>query len=168
MIPNRRTAVAALALAGAAPVLIRPALAQQGAAEYAATMLREGAKLKRMSELARERTQTQEVQAFALLEVAEQEAIASVLAAALEAEGAAAPEMDAPAMAEVEELAAMQGAGFDQTYVRAQRAGHLAALQLTQPMAAMREMTVPVVTAKLAEAAIQSHLAMLERIALDV
>ncbi|WP_308917377.1 DUF4142 domain-containing protein [Jannaschia sp. LMIT008] len=162
MIPTRRAALGGLALIGAAPLLTGPAAADM-ASEYVTTMLRDGAKLKALSELARERTETQAVRVFALLEIQEQDAIAKVLTAG----GAVLPEPDPETVVLMEEMALQQGAGFDQPYLQEQRAGHLKALELQQAMVARGEMTVPVVTATLAEAGIASHLAMLDMIAAD-
>ena len=156
---HRRAALGALAVAGTAPLWARPAAALD-ADEFAATMLRSGAKLHAMSELARTRTDTEPVGIFATLEIAEQEALAEVLAGL----GAPMPELDPEAAAEVEALALLEGGAFNQDYLAAQRAGHLEALQLVETAAAFEPTSVPGLTARLAKAGIEGHLAMIDMI----
>ena len=162
----RRAALLSLPLLSAAPFLTRPAFGQatDGVAEGTATLLSLGARSLALSQLARERTDTQPVGVFATLEIAEQAALAELLLAA----GAPAPALAPDDATAVDAMALLQGGSFDREYLSAQRAAHIEALSIAQRMAARDDMTVPVVTAKVAKAGIEAHLAMIDMIVRDI
>ena len=160
---HRRAALGSLAVLGAAPLLLRPgaSLAATGD-EYVMLTLEGGAFLKMTSEMALERATNEELRTFAELEVAEQDAVAAVLAST----GMAPPaEVDGSEAEMMDRLSGLEGAEFDAAYLEAQTTGHQEALSIQEEMAAMEDITIPVATAKLAKASIESHLATLAMIA---
>ena len=167
---NRRSALLALAAAGcAAPVLITAVRAQTTAtqnadyADYVSQTLTIGAVSLQTSQVASEKATDPMVKEFAMLEVGEQAAVASVLSAT--ETGAQPPEMPEDQMAMVTQMTDMEaGAEFDRMYIEGQIDGHNQLLEIQRSIAADTEPTVEVVTARLAEQAIMSHLAMLAHI----
>lgn len=163
-IATRRTALLAFAsTAVAVPVLLqaRAAFAQADGNEYKTQTLALGTVALQTSQVAVEKAQDPMVKEFAQLEVAEQQTIAEILGAA-GAEPPALPEDQAAMVQQMQDMEA--GAEFDRAYVEAQIAGHQQLLEVQQTMADGSELSVEVVTAKLAEQAITSHLAMLNHI----
>jgi putative membrane protein len=100
------------------------------------------------------------VKEFAQLEVSEQQAIASVLAAT-EA-GKTPPEVPQEKAAMVQQLTDMEaGPEFDMAYLDGQISGHQELLAIQQTISGNSEATVEAITARLAEQAVTSHLVML-------
>ncbi len=170
---TRRAALAALAPAAAAtPLLLatRTALAQTAPArpadantysDYVTQTLTIGTVALQTSQLAAEKATDPMVKEFAQLEVGEQTAVATVLSST----GATPPELPADQQAKVQQMQDMAaGPEFDAAYVQAQIEGHQQLLQVQQTISGGMEATVEVITAKLAEQGITSHLAMLNHI----
>ena len=163
-VTNRRSALflgigaaAALPLIGAT----LPAFAQSNPDEYVALTLEGGLFAKMSSELALEKSSNDIVKGFANLEIAEQKAVAEVLAAT----GAKPPAgVDGEEKVLMEKLQGLDGAAFDMAYLDGQIAGHQELLKIQEPMASMTDITIPVATAKLAKESIKTHIAMLEGI----
>jgi putative membrane protein len=115
------------------------------------------------SELAAEKATDPLVEEFALLEVGEQRAIATVLSSTQA--GATPPELPSEDADKVQALADMEaGPDFDAAYIEGQIEGHNRLLEIQKTQSGGSEASVEVVTAKLAEQAIMSHLAMLNHI----
>ncbi len=167
---NRRSAMLALAAAGcAAPVLITAVKAQTTApqnadyADYVSQTLMVGGLSLQTSQVAAEKATDPMVREFAMLEVGEQTAIASVLSAT--ETGAQPPALPEDQTAMVNDLNAMEaGAEFDRMYIEAQIDGHNQLLEIQRSIVADTDPTVEVITARLAEQAVMSHLAMLAHI----
>jgi putative membrane protein len=170
---SRRMALAGFAVGGTAISLLaltNSALAQTSPAESSADMqdyvhqtLLVGTIALKSSEAAAAKATDPNVKRFAELEVAEQKTIASVLAST-EA-GKTPPEIPAEKQAELDKLAGMDaGTEFDQAYVEAQIKGHNELLVIQQKVSGETEASVEAITARLAEQAVSSHIAMLELI----
>jgi putative membrane protein len=169
---SRRTALLTLATgAAAAPLLlaVQRAGAQTAPAEggdqsdYVVQTLTVGSVALQTSQIAAEKATDPMVQEFAGLEVGEQQAIASVLSAT-EA-GRTPPELPAEEAAKIEELNGMEaGAEFDAAYIQGQIDGHNRLLEIQRMLSSETVATLEAVTAKLAEQAVTSHLAMLNHI----
>ncbi len=172
IIASRRSALLALAAAGAAaPILLavqraagQTAPTQEGdQSEYVTQTLAVGSVALQTSQIAAEKATDPMVKEFANLEVGEQQAIASILAST-EA-GKAPPELPAEDAAKIEELNGMEaGPEFDAAYVQGQVDGHNRLLEIQQTLSGETVATVEAITAKLAEQAVMSHLAMLNHI----
>ncbi|HZY68981.1 MAG TPA: DUF4142 domain-containing protein [Devosia sp.] len=170
---TRRNALIGLALASSVPLALAStrAFAQDsgtpaqagGNADYVTQTLTVGTLALQSSQVAAEKASNEMVREFANLEVAEQTAVAQVLSST-EA-GKTPPELPAE---DAEKLTALQdteaGATFDQAYIQMQIEGHQRLLEIQQSISGGNEPTVEVITAKLAEQAITSHLAMLNHI----
>lgn len=170
---TRRSALAILAAATAAtPVLLHSqlVLAQTSPAEpasdqsdYVVQTLTVGTVALQTSEIAAQKAQDPMVQEFAQLEVAEQQAVASVLSAT-EA-GKSPPQLPEEQAAKVQELNEMEaGPEFDAAYIDGQIEGHQQLLEIQQTLSGETAATVEAITAKLCEQAVTSHLAMLTHI----
>lgn len=169
-IHTRRAALLSLAAVAATPVLVHAgaALAQTAPAQstgeqsdYVMQTLTVGTLSLRMSEVATEKARDPLVQEFAQLEIGEQQAVASVLSATQ----VEPPTLTEEQMARVQTLRDMEaGPDFDVAYVDEQIRGHEELLQIQRTLSQETEATVEAVTARLAEPAIQSHLAMLNHI----
>lgn len=159
----RRHVIGACAALASLPLLAAQAAAQQAAEtaipEEKQPMLTLGTYSKLTSELALERATTEAVRTFAELEVAEQTAVAAAFGAA-----DAPPIVTEAQSAMLEELRAVEDAGFEMGYVDGQIAAHEEGLGIasaysesgTDPMAQGAAMVlVP---------AIESHLVMLRGI----
>jgi len=159
---TRRTALFTFAAAAAAPVLLsaRGAAAQQTtAAEYVTRTLEVGMLALMSSQAALEKAQDERVREFAMLEIAEQQAVAQVLAWS---NTPAPTELPPERAAMLEQLQMMEaGPGFDMAYVDMQLQGHMELLQIQQTLSGGTEPSVEGITAKLAEQAVTSHIAML-------
>ena len=168
---TRRTALLTFAAAGAAPMMLMAsrAFAQGGsvvdAGQYAAQTLMAGTFALETSRIAQEKAVDPLVRQFAELEAAEQATIAQILAST----GVQPPELPADRQQMLADMQAMESnAQFDTTYVEGQITGHQELLTIQQSISGASEMSVEVITAKLAEQAIMSHLAMLEHIQLHL
>ena len=150
---------AAAALPLAATVL--PAFAQSNPDEYVALTLEGGLFAKMSSELALKKSSNDVIKGFAELEIAEQKAVAEVLAAA---GGKPPADVDGEEKVLMEKLMGLEGAAFDAAYLDGQIKGHEELLAIQKPMADMAEITIPVATAKLASESIKTHIAMLQGI----
>jgi predicted outer membrane protein len=167
---NRRHAILGLALTGATPLLVAGAARAQGTpveasgeTEYIQQTLATGTIALRSSEVAVEKATDPLVKAFAQLEVAEQTTIATVLSST-EA-GKQPAEMLAEDAEKIEALEGTEaGATFDEAYVDMQIEGHQKLLEIQKTLSGGTEPTVEVITAKLAEQAVMSHLAVLDHI----
>ena len=155
------TAALALPAIATVPSL---ALAQSSPDEYATRTLENGLFSKKTSELALERASSDMIPTFANLEIAEVEAVTEVLTST----GAQAPDdVDGEHAALMEKLMGLEGDAtreFDAAYVDGQIMTHEELLAIQKPMADMSEVTLPVATAKIAVASIESHIAMLQGI----
>jgi putative membrane protein len=167
---NRRNAFIGLGLGVAVPLLTRAAMAQttpsEGAgdqSDYVTQTLMTGSVALQTSQVAVEKATDPMVKEFAQLEVGEQTAIATVLSST---EAGATPPALPPEEAEkVQALTDMEaGPEFDAAYVDGQIEGHNKLLEIQKTLSGETEATVEVVTAKLAEQAVTSHLAMLNHI----
>jgi putative membrane protein len=168
------TTLAGVAAAGM--IATRPALAQDqaapegqtqatsnGDADYVTQTLTVGTLALRTSEIGAQKAQNAAVKEFATLEVAEQQTIATVLSAT-EA-GKTPPELPPEMQARVDELNTMEaGPEFDMAYVNGQIEGHQQLLEIQQRLSGNTDPTVEVITAKLAEQAVMSHLAFLNHL----
>jgi len=170
---DRRAALLSLATASVAiPAILTafPALAQTTPAEgsgdqsdYVKQTLTVGTVALKTSEIAAEKATDPMVKEFATLEVAEQKTIASILSAT-EA-GKTPPELPAEEQAKIDDLNAKEaGPEFDAAYIDGQIEGHNKLLQIQQTISGETEATVEAITARLAEQAVTSHLAMLNHI----
>ena len=169
---DRRAALLSLATASIAiPAVLTalPALAQttpaQGGdqADYVMQTLTVGTVALRTSEIAAEKATDPMVKEFATLEVAEQQTIASILSAT--ESGKTPPELPAEEQAKIDELNGMEaGPDFDNAYVAGQIEGHQRLLEIQKTISGETEATVEAITARLAEQAVTSHLAMLNHI----
>jgi putative membrane protein len=168
---DRRTALLGLAAVGAAvPVLVVPAVAQTqpassvaGADNYVKQTLTVGTVALKTSEIAVQKATDPNVKRFAELEVAEQQTIASVLSAT--PAGQQPPELPPERQKMIDDLNGIAaGPDFDQAYLQGQIDGHNELLQIQQTLSGEREASVEAVTARLAEQAVASHLAMLNLI----
>ncbi len=166
MTVNRRHALLVLAGASVALPFAGCALAQtapasgSGLDSYVQQTLLQGAIALKASEIARDKATDENVKQFAALEIAEQQTIAGILAAT--PAGKAAPAIPADRQAELDNLSAMPaGEDFDLTYVEAQIKGHNELLAVQQMASGNRDASVEAVTARLAEQAVTSHIAML-------
>ncbi len=164
MIANRRHALLVLAGASAALPFAGRAVAQtapasgSGLDSYVQQTLLLGAVALKASETARDKATDENVKQFATLEITEQQTIAGILAAT--PAGKAEPEIPADRQAELDSLAAMPaGEDFDLTYVEAQIKGHNELLAVQQMASGNRDASVEAVTARLAEQAVTSHIA---------
>ena len=170
---TRRNALLGIALAGSVPLALAAtrALSQDGtpaqaggADDYISQTLAIGALALQSSQIAAEKATDPMVKEFATLEIGEQTAIATVLSST--AAGKTPPELAADA---VEKLKVLQeteaGAEFDKAYVAMQTEGHKKLLDIQKSISGGTDATVEVITAKLAEQAVTSHLAMLTHIA---
>jgi putative membrane protein len=164
---SRRTALIALAAAGSAPMLLTAsrALAQANAptdgGQYAAQTLMAGTFSLESSRIAAEKALDPLVKQFAELEFAEQTTIAQILTST----GVTPPELPAERQQMLTEMGNMEtNAQFDINYVETQIAGHQELLAIQQTLSGAAELSVEVITAKLAEQAITSHIAMLQHI----
>ena len=161
---TRRSALLLVGLGAAALPLaarIRPAFAQSSPDEYVKLTLEAGLFAMKTSQLALEKAKSDAVKTFAELEIGEQEAVKEVLTST----GVAPPaDVDGEEKTMMETLMGLEGAEFDTAYLDAQVKGHEELLAIQQPMAGMGEITIPVANAKLATAAIKSHLVMLKGI----
>jgi putative membrane protein len=170
--PSRRATLSALALGAAVPaaLFVSRALGQDnlkssGAdqVDYVAQTLTLGTLALKTSEVAVDKAGNAMVKEFAGLEVAEQKTVATVLSST-EA-GKSPPPLPEDMAAKVKELQdAEAGDAFDKAYVDAQIDGHQKLLAVQKTLSGATDPTVEVITAKLAEQAITSHLAMLEHI----
>ena len=152
------TAALALPAIASVPSL---ALAQSSPDEYARLTLANGAFSKKTSELALERASNDMIGTFANLEIAEVEAVTEVLTST----GAQAPaDVDGEHATLMDKLMGLEGDEFDAAYVDGQILTHEELLAIQEPMADMSEVTLPVATAKIAVASIESHIAMLRGI----
>lgn len=190
---TRRTALMGLALAGSLPLALAstrvfaqdsqessqpsaqesaPEDANQGggtpaessgAADYVAQTLAIGTLSLQSSQLAAETATNPLVKEFATLEAAEQTTVAQVLSAT-----EAGKEPPAMPPEDSEKLNTLQtteaGDAFDRAYIQMQIEGHQRLLEVQRTLSGGNEPTVEVITAKLAEQAITSHLAMLNHI----
>lgn len=170
---DRRGALLGLVATSAAiPLLINPARAQTqpasslaGPANYVQQTLLIGSLAQKTSEIAAQKGTHPNVRQFAELEVAEQKAIASVLAAT--PDGKQPPPLPADRQKMVDDLNSMQaGPEFDQAYLQGQIDGHTELLQVQQSLSGEREPSVEAITARLAEQGVSSHLVMLDLIRL--
>jgi predicted outer membrane protein len=169
---SRRNALLALAAVGAAaPALlsVQRASAQTSPTpggnqtDYVVQTLTVGTLALRTSEVAAEKATDPMVKEFANLEIGEQQAIASVLSAT-EA-GKTPPELPPEQAAKVEELSGMEaGPEFDAAYIQGQIDGHNQLLEIQKTLSGETVATLEAITAKLAEQAVTSHLAMLNHI----
>jgi predicted outer membrane protein len=155
----------------ATPILITTHVAAQtpptptegDASEYVMQTLMVGTVALRTSEIAAEKATDAMAKEFAGLEIGEQTAVASVLAAT-EA-GKVPPELPAEEQAKIDELQATEaGPEFDVAYVDGQIEGHNRLLEIQKMLSGETVATLEAVTAKLAEQAVTSHLAMLNHI----
>ena len=152
------TAALALPAIASVPSL---ALAQSSPDEYARRTLENGVFSKKTSELALQRASSDTIPTFANLEIAEVEAVTEVLTST----GVQAPDdVDGEHQALIEKLMGLEGDEFDAAYVDGQIMTHEELLAIQKPMAGMSEVTLPVATAKIAVASIESHIAMLRGI----
>jgi|GEM_PF-6264644 len=179
---NRRQALMGFAtLSMALPLLAQAASAQQPVdpnaqpqpnppgsgdpAAYVQQTLTAGSFSMQTSQLAVNKAQNPRVAEFAGLEVREQQTVAQILSAT----GQAAPQLPQD---KADMLAALQaqdgGPEFDLAYVDSQIAGHQELLAIQQQLSGMTQASVEVITAKLGEQAIASHLAMLSRLREDL
>jgi putative membrane protein len=171
-IANRRTALVTLAAAGAgaaALAMSRPTLAQTTPTEsgdqsdYVNKTMTVGTLALRTSQIAADKAQNPMVKTFAGLEVGEQTAIATVLSSTQA--GKTPPALSEDLAGKIESLNAMQaGADFDKAYIDGQIDGHRQLLDIQKTLSGEMTATVEVITAKLAEQAVTSHLAMLDYI----
>lgn len=170
LIASRRTllAVAGAAAAFPAALAIRPASAQTpvesriGFDTYVTLTLQLGTIAMKTSELALERAENPEVREFAQLEIDEQRAVASALAAS-EAAGADLPPVNPDQQSRVDRLVeTAAGPDFDLAYVETQIEAHGELLALQQNISGEEPATsIEVLTARLSEPAIRSHISML-------
>ncbi len=170
---NRRSALIGLALAGSVPLALvagrsfaqdsgTPAEAG-GNADYVQQTLTVGTLALQSSQVAAEKATDPMVKEFANLEIGEQTAIATVLSST-EA-GKQPPELpqeDADKLQQLQDTEA--GADFDKAYVQMQIEGHQKLLDIQKTISGGTDPTIEVITAKLAEQAITSHIAMLNHI----
>ena len=166
---NRRSVFIGLGLAaiplatGAATAQTTPAEGGGDHADYVQQTLTVGTVALQTSQVAIDKATDPMVKEFAQLEAGEQAAIATVLSST-EA-GATPPELPPEEAEKVQALTDMEaGPEFDAAYVDGQIEGHNKLLEIQQMLSGESEATVEVVTAKLAEQAIMSHLAMLNHI----
>lgn len=167
---DRRTALFGLATAGAAISLIAsPAAAQteapaaDGMEDYVTQTLTVGSVALQTSEIAADKATDPNLKQFAALEVAEQQTIAGVLAAT--PAGKSPPALPADKQKQVDDLKAMEaGAEFDKAYLDGQLKGHEELLQIQKSASGATEASVEAITARLAEQAVTSHIAMLKMI----
>jgi putative membrane protein len=170
---NRRTALVALALAGGLPLALAatrssaqdgtPAKSDSGAADYVTQTLTVGTLALKSSQVEADKASDAMVKEFANLEIGEQTAVAQVLSST-EA-GKTPPELpkeDADKLADLQNKEA--GADFDKAYIQMQLDGHKKLLDIQKSMSGGNEPTVEVITAKLAEQAVTSHIAALNHI----
>lgn len=168
---TRRTALLALAAVGTTPMVLAATrvLAQNAAptdgGEYAMQTLMAGSFALETSRIAAEKAMDPLVKQFAELEVAEQTTIAEILTST----GVTPPALPAERQQMIADMQAMEtNAEFDAAYIEGQIAGHQELLAIQQTISGVSELSVEVITARLAEQAITSHLAMLEHIQLHV
>jgi len=165
-IANRRSALLALATtAVAVPALLQTSAAfaqQMNGEDYRNQTLAAGTFSLETSRDALNKAQNPMVKEFAQLEVSEQETIAAILTMAANMTPPALPPEKTTQLQQIQTMAA--GPDYDRAYVDAQIAGHQELLGIQQSISAMTQLSVEVVTAKLAEQAITSHLAMLNHI----
>ena len=169
---DRRTALLSVVTAGigipwalaALPALAQTTPAEGGdQADYVKQTLTIGTVALRSSEIAAEKATDPMVKEFATLEVAEQKTIASILSAT-EA-GKTPPEIPPEEQAKIDELNGTEaGDAFDTAYIAAQIEGHTKLLEVQKTLSGETEATVEAITARLAEQAVTSHLAMLKHI----
>jgi len=169
---DRRTALLSVVTAGIGiPLALAalPALAQTAPAaggdqsDYVQQTLALGTVAMRSSEIAAQKATHPMVMEFATLEVAEQKTIASILSAT-EA-GKTPPEIPPEEQGKIDEMNGMEaGAEFDMAYVDAQIEGHTRLLEVQKSLSGETEATVEAITARMAEQAVTSHLAMLNHI----
>jgi putative membrane protein len=170
IIANRRTMLVTLAAAGlgtTALIMPRPVLAQTTPSEggnqsdYVVRTLTVGTLALRTSQIAANKAQNAMVKTFAGLEVGEQTAVATVLSSTQA--GKTPPALAEDMATRIEDLNAMEaGAGFDRAYIDGQIDGHQQLLEIQKTLSGEMTATVEVITAKLVEQAVTSHLAMLD------
>ena len=174
--PSRRHVLASAAVVLAAPMLSVSAIRAQTPLvdkpaydNYVLATLRIGEVSIAASQLAVERAQSQEIRRFAEMEMAEQQAIAGVLAATgvrqTAASGNAALERTPDERAWIERLMETPaGEGFDLAYVEGQITAHSDLLRVQQSLLGEEEPTIETITARLVEQAAVSHIATLNLI----
>jgi putative membrane protein len=136
-------------------------------ADYVTQTLTVGTVAMQTSEVAAEKAQNEMVKEFANLEVAEQQTIASVLSST-EA-GKSPPQLPEAEAAKVQELSDMEaGPEFDAKYIQGQIDGHNQLLEIQRTLSSETVASVEAITARLAEQAVTSHLAMLNHIQMQL
>jgi len=149
-------------IATAARAQTKPA-ASGGLDNYVQQTLLVGTVSMKTSEIAAQKATDPNVKTFATLEVAEQKAIASVLAAT--PSGQQPPAVPPERQKMIDQLNATEaGQTFDQAYIQAQIEGHNELLAIQQTASGSRDPSVEAITARLAEQAVASHIAMLNLI----
>ena len=161
----RRHLLAGIAGAGIAPVLFRPAAAQQPTSDKARNMLGDMAFALASSQLAAGKSENTLVKTFADLETEEQNAFTEARRMA----GLPVPTtamMDSKEQQMLQQLQSQRGAEFDRTYIQGQITGHRELLQLHQTLAqsGSGSRTEERMLATVAVPAIKSHLSMLQGI----
>lgn len=135
--------------------------AQSSPDEYVMRTLEGGLFSLETSKLALRMSSNEVITGFADLEIGEVEAVTAVLTST----GAMPPsDVGAEKKALMEKLMGLEGTEFDTAYIDGQLMAHQELLAIQEPMADMTEITIPVVTAKLARESIKTHIAMLEGI----
>jgi len=165
-IASRRSALFALATTAVAiPALLQTSAAfaqQMNGEDYRNQSLAAGTFSLQASRDAATKAQNAMVKEFAQLETAEQETFASILSTAGNMSPPALPSDKATQLQQMQAMPA--GPDYDKAYVEGQISGHQELLRIQQSISGMTELSVEVITAKLAEQAINSHLAMLNHI----
>jgi len=167
---DRRTALLGLAATGASvSLLIGAARAQteapagSGMEDYVQQTLTVGSLALQTSQVAADKATDPNLKQFATLEVAEQQAIAGVLAAT--PAGKTPPALPEDRQKELDQLKSMQaGPEFDKAYLDGQMKGHEELLAIQKSASGATEASVEAITARLAEQAVTSHIAMLKLI----
>jgi predicted outer membrane protein len=134
-----------------------------GSTDYTSRALMIGMVALETSKVAADKAEDAMVKEFAQLEIGEQTAIATVLSATEAGKGL--PALSDADNAKIQELTDMQaGPDFDKAYVDAQIEGHNKLLEVQKMLSGESTPTVEVITAKLAEQAVTSHIVMLNHI----
>ncbi len=171
---SRRKAIVTIGASGALPGMMlmagyaraqTPVGSRIGLDTYVTQTLQLGRAAIEASQLALERSQNPAVREFAELEIAEQQAVAAVLAAA-EAADAKAPAEGAAQRERTDRLAGTrEGEDFDLAYVETQIEAHQELLEVQRTVSGEQpELSIETIVARLAEPAIHSHIAMLGQI----
>ena len=158
---RRRTLIAVAGAAAALPLVTASAWAAKAGMSgdsVASDILVLGTASMKMSEMAENKASSEAVKKFAKLEVEEQKTVAELL----KQSGVTMPEMKQEMQQMMQQLESAQGAQFDRTYLQMQMQGHEKLLELNKQAAEKGGMEPPVIVAKMAVCAIESHLAMLE------